>query len=137
MTLTRLLGIEARLLSKAARGSMEFAEEIWTMHGRPVDGPSLVEVLEEVLQSCRDAHIRYAPILLRRKKELERGEWSPLEVEEWAPEPEPQLPRPKASGIDAAAEDIFALTKACQVCGGKGSVFVGDRSRLCACVRLN
>ena len=105
MTLTRLLEIESRLLSRAARSSMEIAQQVWAEHGRPVDGPSLIEVLEEAMQTCQQGGVRYPPILLKRKKELQRGEWSPPELEE---------------GI-------------CLECDGRGFVSDGRTYTMCRC----
>ncbi len=82
MTLIRLLEIDIKLLPDESQLSVEIAERVWAEHGRPTKGPDLIEALEGAIQACGRDSVRYPPILLKRKKELERGEWSPAELAE-------------------------------------------------------
>jgi hypothetical protein len=40
----------------------------------------LCRLLERILRTCQQEGIRYPPILLRRKKEMQRGVWEPARV---------------------------------------------------------
>jgi hypothetical protein len=74
----------------------------------------LIDVLEEVLQRCGRQGIRYAPILLQRKKALQRGTWKPE-------------PTPQSASQDSNKSDRDHSS--CQECGGSGYRFMdGGRS---------
>jgi hypothetical protein len=77
MTLTRLLGIELKLLRYEDERGLQIAERVWESRGCPTEGEALCETLERALCRCMEAGISYPPIVLKRKKQLERGSWSP------------------------------------------------------------
>src|ERR1700679_3576632 len=78
MTLTHLLEINSRLIMPEELASTGVAERIWRDFGCPTGVRALIDVLEKVLSECAQNGIRYAPILLQRKKALSRGTWEPL-----------------------------------------------------------
>jgi hypothetical protein len=75
MDLLRLLQIDSSLIGPEARESLLLADRIWREAGAPREMWALVAALEEILRRCKESGIWYAPILLQRKKALERGTW--------------------------------------------------------------
>jgi len=76
-SIARLLEIERRWVRPEELPSLQIAQEIWDSEHRPTDACELARVLERVLRMCVEAGILYAPVLLLRKKSLERGTWLP------------------------------------------------------------
>lgn len=60
-----------------ARRSLLLAEKVWIENGSPLELWQLVRVLEEILRRCIASGIWYAPMLLQRKKAIERDSWRP------------------------------------------------------------
>lgn len=118
MTLTRLLGIEIRFLQPNEYASLSVAERIWQERGCPTDTLALTDILEIVLTTCRSEGIPYAPILLQRKKRLERGTFAPNVA-----------PRTGASQQGKSGDG------GCPQCGGTGYVVRpgGASASLCDC----
>ena len=116
MTLTRLLEIDRALLTLDESRGLALAELLWNRAGRPAEIGALCRALENILGACQSEGLRYPPILLRRKKELERAAWAPQAPNEAEPE--------------AAAGE-----PACVLCGGTGSIPNpgGLSGRLCEC----
>jgi hypothetical protein len=112
MTLLRLLEIKKQMVRPDAEASLELAERIWAKHGSPESPDDLVEALEEVLTRCVERGMLYAPILLQRKKALERGTWKPRATD--------VMPPKGAEGV-------------CAKCGGSGSYYMGGLGHLCPC----
>lgn len=114
MTLTRLLEIDRALLTADENRGLALAELLWNRAGRPAETGALCRVLENILGACQSEGLRYPPILLRRKKELERAAWAPQAADE----------------VEAAAGE-----PACILCGGTGSIPNpgGLSGRLCEC----
>jgi hypothetical protein len=77
MTLTRLLEINRKFVKADESDSVMLAERIWEQRGCPTGVRELIDLLEKVLSDCLQDGIRYAPILLQRKKALHRGTWAP------------------------------------------------------------
>jgi hypothetical protein len=77
MTLTRLLEVSMKFLKPDEVASIGMAERIWREDGGPTGIRELTDLLERTITECRQSGIRYAPILLQRKKALQRGTWSP------------------------------------------------------------
>jgi len=77
MTLTELLEIKRKLLAPEEELGLSFAELMWNDAGMPVEPAALSRILERILCACQRESVRYPPILLRRRKELERGTWAP------------------------------------------------------------
>src|SRR5579872_2628253 len=115
LTLTQLLEIDAKLLAPEEERGLQLARLLWNDAGRPSERRALCRALERILTVCQQGGIRYPAILLRRKKELERGSWAP---------------RPAA----AAAQDAPGDPN-CKFCGGIGTIANpgGLSGRLCEC----
>lgn len=115
MTLTRLLEIDRALLTHDESRGLALAELLWNRAGRPAETGALCRVLEKILGACQSEGLRYPPILLRRKKELERAAWAPQAADE--------------------SETVDAGEPACTLCGGTGSIPNpgGFSGRLCEC----
>ena len=77
MTLTKLLEIDHRFLRVEDEMGLAFAEKLFSAAGAPTRGRALIEALENVLVACKRESLVYPPIILRRKKELQRGTWRP------------------------------------------------------------
>ena len=114
MTLTRLLEIDRALLTLDESRGLALAELLWNRAGRPAEIGALCRALENILSACQSEGLRYPPILLRRKKELERAAWAPQAADE-----------PEAASGEPA----------CILCGGTGSIPNpgGLSGRLCEC----
>jgi hypothetical protein len=112
MTLIRLLGIHTQMVRPEAQASLDLAARIWAKHGWPEEPDALAEALEETLTRCVEQGIFYAPILLQRKKALERGTWKPRLA---------GAPPPK--GAEGQ----------CVRCGGTGSYLEAGTGYLCPC----
>jgi hypothetical protein len=72
MNLTSLLKIDVMVLNDAERRGLQLAQELWEKAGGPTEPQELAAVLENTLQLSRAKGIRYPPVLLLRKKELQR-----------------------------------------------------------------
>ncbi len=77
MNLIKYLEIDESQVHPDARRSLLLAEKIWTQNGSPLERWELVRVLEEILRRCIASGIWYAPMLLQRKKAIERDSWRP------------------------------------------------------------
>jgi hypothetical protein len=77
MTLTELLEIERKFVADEDELGLSYAELIWSDVGMPVEPGALCRALERILRACQREGVRYPPILLRRRKKLERGTWAP------------------------------------------------------------
>jgi hypothetical protein len=75
MTLTKTLKIDQKLLGMESREAIYVAERIWAARGSPRESKALAAVLEDILTACQRSALRYPPVLLLRKKQLERGEF--------------------------------------------------------------
>ncbi len=69
MTLTELLDIERKLLLDEDELGLAYS-------GAPVEPRALCRILERILRSRQREGVRNPAILLRRRKELERGTWA-------------------------------------------------------------
>jgi hypothetical protein len=124
VTLTELLEIDLRLIFPIERPAMAYAESLWKNCGSPTKPKSLSRVLERIMVTCQREGVRYPPILLLRRKELQRGLWSP--------EPPPRDAPPAALPGPAAGEPLLPVD--CGVCANKGFVRDANGSgRLCSC----
>ena len=85
-------------------------------------GQSRRDVIKSlVLSGCQQAGIRYAPILLQRKRALHRGTWTPSDQ--------------FVAALSRTTEEASADGDACSKCGGSGYVYVlgGTSATLCSC----
>jgi len=121
MTLTRLLEIEQKWVSWEEQRSLQVAERFWIERGRPTEPRSLEDLLERVLTACQRQGIPYAPVLLKRKRQLGRGEWKP------------RLGSQPVSGNPFAG--IHEGDPNCPRCRGSGHVLGPDRESafMCEC----
>jgi len=76
-TLRRILEIETKWIGTADYESLDRAERLWIAANRPTERIALMSFLEDFLRSCARNGYTYAPIFLRRKRELQRGDWKP------------------------------------------------------------
>jgi hypothetical protein len=72
-----LLELEERLLKFEDRNSLETAARLWEKAGSPRARRNLIDFLENFLRTRQREGQYYAPILLRRKRELQRGDFHP------------------------------------------------------------
>ena len=77
MTLQELLEAKKNLLTGEEKAAVLLGELIWTRNGQPTRLKELIPVLELILDECLRLSYRYPPIFLKRKKEMERGVWTP------------------------------------------------------------
>lgn len=126
VTLTKFLEIEKRLLKPDELASLSIAERLWVEHGSPTDGRALIDVLEMVLGRCVTSGIMNAPILLQRKKALERGTWEPNTI-----------PPTTGTSRGSGGQENGTGMAQCPRCRGGGIVFApGGRVWLSLPVRL-
>jgi len=121
MTLTRLLEINRKFVKADESDSVMLAERIWEQRGCPTGVRELIDLLEKVLSDCLQDGIRYAPILLQRKKALHRRTWAPrIEY---------------VAALTGTATVAGANGGACSKCGGSGVMVVrsGSAGTLCHC----
>ena len=120
MTLTRLLGIDLKLVHPEQQRSLSYAERVWRENGCPTENGALVELIERILVGCKHEGIAYAPILLRRKKELQQGTWTPSAEPQLAIVPKAIIPKVTAG-------------RGCAECQGRGYRFTASGATLCEC----
>ena len=115
LTLTKALGIELKLVPIEEDRALQLARHLWDYDGRPIERRALCQFLERILSLCQSEGIRYPAILLRRKKELERGTWAP----------DPALAIPEEPAGDTQ----------CTICRGAGMIVNpgGLSGRACEC----
>jgi hypothetical protein len=115
LTLTKALEIDLKLIPIEEDKALQLARKLWEFDGRPIESLALIRSLERILKLCQREGIRYPAILLRRKKELERGTWAP----------DPKLALPEESLGDPA----------CTICRGAGIIMNpgGFSCRSCEC----
>lgn len=125
MNVLQLLEVDTKLVTPEARQSLLLAERVWSEEGSPQEPRALSLVLEKILQRCMASGIWYAPVLLQRKKSLERGTWRPCR----APGKSDST---SAQALRAAAQGLNGL---CPACGGTGIVVHrgGFSGSLCSC----
>lgn len=116
MTLTRLLGIDRKMLPEDSERALYLAEAIWQRAGCPTEPGELAEALEEVLVRCVAEGVPYPAVLLLRKRQLQRGDW-------------------KARMAPAAGSGEQAGQNGCSLCGGSGYRLNpgGCSATLCEC----
>jgi hypothetical protein len=93
-----------------------YLKQLWNEDGCPSERQPFCRTLERILTFCQREGIRYPAILLRRKKELERGTRA-------------------ADAALAAASSHSARDPDCAICHGIGTIpNPGERSRrFCEC----
>src|ERR1700733_145235 len=76
-TFCQLLEINRKFVLREETESLRLAETIWQQDGCPTDAHELRRTIEKILRVCVREGIIYAPVLLLRKKTLDRGTWTP------------------------------------------------------------
>jgi hypothetical protein len=119
MTLTRLLGINRRLIRHEDDRGLRLAEEMWKSQGAPSECSALADTIETILQRCAEEGVVYPPFLLKRKKQLERGAWVP----------EQKSRSPESDSLPSEGDSK------CSKCGGSGLVLIdgGRHATMCEC----
>jgi hypothetical protein len=77
VTLCKLLEIDTTLIGPEDHAGLGLVERMWTAAGRPTTRRELLVFLERFLVACKEQGCLYAKIFLRRKRELQRGDWEP------------------------------------------------------------
>jgi hypothetical protein len=77
MTLTRVLEIVPQFLAAEDLAGLMFAERLYANSGSPTEKQALSDELEKIIVACQREGVSYPPVLLKRKKQLQRREWSP------------------------------------------------------------
>ncbi len=119
MTLTRLLGINLQLIKYEDDRGLQVAEQVWRSLGAPSEGQALADTIECCLQRCAEEGILYPAILLKRKKQIERGTWLP-----------------ESKGNSRADDSLPSEGNSnCPQCGGSGHVLIesGRHAKMCQC----
>jgi hypothetical protein len=124
MEFLRLLEIDRSLVAPEAQKSLLLADRVWNEEGCPRETWALCGVLEKILRRCLDSNIWYAPVLLQRKKALERGSWRPH-----------SFAAPPGRSSAASADEPQGSAERCAECGGTGIVIRagGFSGSLCSC----
>jgi len=104
MTLTRLLGIKKELLRYEDQNGLHLAERMWSESGEPIEPQALSDTLDAILDRCKESVISYPAVILKRKKQLERGTWKP------------EFPSHRIQNEPATGE----IVSGCRECGGRG-----------------
>jgi hypothetical protein len=119
MTLTRLLGIKRELMRYGDDDGLMLAERLWSESGEPVEPRSLCDTLESILERCISNGIVFPAVLLKRKKQLERGTWIPSQA----------LPVSEQPSVATAGNP------GCEDCGGQGFIPLPGRLGATLCMK--
>lgn len=85
MSLQTLIEVDGKFFDPQHQKAMWFAESAWERSGRPTDRRTLITFLESIILRCHDEGLEYPPVFLKRKKQLERGDWTPREARTTGP----------------------------------------------------
>ncbi|HUO61004.1 MAG TPA: hypothetical protein VMU24_10075 [Candidatus Acidoferrales bacterium] len=78
MKFKELLEMDPRLVNDEKYScALKYAEQLWLQASSPTDPPKLLSILRKILDGCSRQRLMYPKILLRRKADLQRGEWKP------------------------------------------------------------
>ena len=77
MSLIGLLQIEERYLSMDTKPAMYRMGLRWAEQGKPTELVALSVFLDGCLKRCQEQGITYPSVVLKRLKQLQRGEWKP------------------------------------------------------------
>ena len=76
--LVKVLEINPERLPRKTARAMKVVQAQWVERGQPIDGPALAEFLDQTIDFCKKMELEYPKILLKRLKQLQRGEWKPV-----------------------------------------------------------
>jgi hypothetical protein len=128
VTLTSLLEIKIGMLSFEDQRALYMAEEIWLASGSPSEPRALCVALEEVLSALNRAGVYYPKVLLLRKKQLERGTWTPRRT---------KTPPTASTNSTVAASCNPAQGGLCPDCRGTGLVMLPGGKHATFCSRCD
>jgi hypothetical protein len=77
VSLQRLMEIDNKFFNDHHQRAMRFAESAWLRSGSPAERRALIALLESIIVHCHEEGLEYPPVFLKRKKQLERGDWTP------------------------------------------------------------
>ena len=77
VTLWQVLDVDERCIPLECRVAMLKIPYWWNECGRPAGKVSLSVFLHHVLNRCVQDGIRYPKVVLKRLKQMQRGEWKP------------------------------------------------------------
>jgi hypothetical protein len=121
MTLCKLLEIKLSLVNAEDHAGVMLAERMWDRAGQPATRRELIDLLERFIVECGKNGPSYAPIFLRRKREMQRGAWAPRETRQEDPAVNvaaDRCPECKGRGYLAAADGKHGSL--CKPCLGRG-----------------
>jgi hypothetical protein len=103
-TLMQLLEIDRSRLDYEHEEAVLLAERLFAGAGSPTGKAALCRALERILQACQRRGVRYPPVFLARKKQLERGVWAP--APQRAQKLATEMPIPSASSQSSTLPPI-------------------------------
>lgn len=77
--LVKVLEINSERIPGRSTQTMKVVQGRWVERGQPTDGPALAEFLDQTIDFCKKMELEYPKILLKRLKQLQRGEWKPAD----------------------------------------------------------
>jgi len=77
VNLLEVLEVEQDKLPHQTRRAAYYCAERWVEAGKPTEPAALADFLDGALKFCQEVEFRYPKILLKRLKQLQRGEWMP------------------------------------------------------------
>jgi hypothetical protein len=114
MTLTETLRLKQRFLKFEDLRALDYCEERWQEESRPLKRWELVNFIEKMLRELQREGIGYPKVLLLRKKEIQRREFTISE---------PSVPKLNSGD----KPDV------CDACCGSGWTYAASGGRPCAC----
>jgi hypothetical protein len=131
-SLCQLLEINRKFVLREEAESLRLAESIWQEDGCPADPHELRRTIEKILRVCVREGIIYAPVLLLRKKTLDRGTWTPNQRRRATSAPLAKTNAMPISAVNALTPPGYSTTEAfpvappvgdaCKQCGGSGLI---------------
>jgi hypothetical protein len=76
-TLLSLLEVDRGQFPDETLAAVRFIERTWMTADKPVAVDPLADLLDSCLRSCKASGCTYPKIMLKRLKQMRRGEWKP------------------------------------------------------------
>jgi hypothetical protein len=114
MTLTQTLRLQERYLKYDDLRALDYCEKRWQEENRPLKRWELINFIEKMLRELQSEGIGYPKVLLLRKKEIQRREFTISE---------PSAPEP----------DSGDKPDVCDACFGSGWINAASGARPCTC----
>ena len=131
-TFCQLLEINRKFVLREETESLRLAETVWQQDGRPTDTHELRRTIEKILRVCVREGIIYAPVLLLRKKTLDRGTWAPNQRRHATGSHPAKTNSVSIGAVSALTPPGYSTTQsfpvvppvgnACKQCGGSGLI---------------